>query len=373
MSRRYGDRTVALVIAVILASTMTACSSRGEAAHSTVSGPSSTKCNDSVDATKPYVTPGVASATSGLRSVATDFAVGVVAGQGYALIAAGQHANWLHETKESPAIIERLSGSDGKVLKRISLSADKLNQIDPVAPGQPGIPVVDKVSSIAVGKDKIYAIWARYGGISGITVDTSLLALDSCSLAVVAIQPISVSASQDQNRVAYDSVSDTVWVPGTPNTGEVTQYNGISLSLTNSVTVNDIGGSCIVAANGLIWYSLANSGVSTITPSTGAVNAVIPDSTASSYNCVQTDGKNVYQSNDLQLVLLDSSGAPIHGYPLHTARVAGIANGKTWAIAGDGVTSLNDLKMIHVGLISSAATTTMNVWVVTFDGALSVI
>jgi hypothetical protein len=334
---------------------------------------STSGCTDITGLTLPYSAGQPIGAGSATSNPDVGFNASLVAGQGNALIVSGQDKS--SSIAESPARVARVDAFDGKVLKSIKLDPAALGLTSPMQSGSSGAVPFDSISQIAVGKKRIYLIWSRENGTDP-SQDVHLLALDSCSLALKASQPIADPGGT--GRLAYDPMSDTVWVPEYPTSGQVTGFNGITLQAERTASVDNVySQGCIAALNGAIWYSRANGGISKIDAKTGSATIVIPDSLPSE-NCVQTDGTSLYIAQKSDLLAINDQGKSVKSYPLPSATVVGVANNQTWVATGNGIiTSLSGKTSLKIlsgsSPLFSFTSTAMNVWAADAYGRLYVL
>jgi hypothetical protein len=338
---------------------------------------STSGCTDITGQTLPYSLAGTPGQPIGAGSATSNPDVGfnasLVAGQGNALIVSGQDKS--SSTAESPGRVARVDAFDGKVLKSIKLDPAALGLTSPLQSGSSGAVPFDSISQIAVGKKRIYLIWSRENGTDP-SQDAHLLALDSCSLALKASQPIADPGGT--RRLAYDPTSDTVWIPEYPTSGQVTGFNGITLQAERTASVDNVySQGCIAALSGAIWYSRANGGISKIDPKTGSATIAVPDSLPSE-NCVQTDGTSLYIAQKSDLLAINDHGKSVKSYPLSSATVVGVANNQTWVATGNGtITSLSGKTSLKIlsgsSPLFSFTSTAMNVWAADAYGRLYVL
>jgi hypothetical protein len=375
---------VAVALGASLSLILAGCSGSGAGgAHAADAPPgaaatSAGQCND--DANK-------GGAYQGRQTLGHDYAVDVPVSQftealgaaGNTVFAGGRDPDWSKAAPatEAPAHVARLKGATGKVLNEIALDGQALN-VEAVDPGRAAW---DTVAHMVVGPSRVYVTWQRF--VDGIVTAASLVALDACSLAVLAVQTLPhwwYVNPGDSLVLAYDGATNTVWVPSSPESGQVTGYNGATLGVAVTatlVTAPDYSRPCLADWGGTIWFTGSPMTLQKIDPTSGAVS-VTPITLTGAWNCVQTDGQSLYLAQDHQLLALDASGTPGTTWQMDQATVTGVANEQVWATHSDGptlsLTSLTDgtTGPVQKGGVAVAATTT-NLWIVGDDGGLQVL
>jgi hypothetical protein len=383
-SRRY-KVVPAIAISLLLAATLTACSS-GQSAETPSQSTSATGCSAGSTSSGGYDGQPT-TAKSKPIDLNLSISAEVAQGQGETVFVGGNSADYLGSVgKESPARVVRLSGLDGHVEKTIALDSSNLVLSSAPTPTDDTKPIFDSIDQITVGNGRVYVLWDR-------TVDSSvessaLVALDACSLRVVAVKTLpNLPQLFGGPAIAYDSTTSTVWVPAYPSLEQATALNATTLAVDKTVAVTpDDDNWCVAALNGTIWYSAGepvNAGQEKWTQTIDAASGVAADpipALKSPVSCAQTDGKSIYIEFEDQLVAVSSDGTPGQSYDLRIGTVAGISAKRSWAvgfvenhaevISLDGVIHLK----VPLDLQSFGHTTTAsNVWVIDLHGELYVL
>ncbi|UFS57631.1 hypothetical protein [Subtercola endophyticus] len=306
-----------------------------------------------------------------------------VVGQNDTILAGGRTEDWQDSVGESPAVVDRISGSSGVIITSASIDSAALKL--PPAPVSTSTtsPIYDDVTAVAASPTRVYVLWRRYA--NDLAADSYLVSLDRCGLSIVAQQKLTGYDTTKGDLLAYDSKTNTVWVPNTPNGGQLSSYDGDSLSLKSSSTLDGVFTvECMVEHGDAVWASglLQGSEGNTFNlfstdPSTGSAS-LVQEGAKNDYSCVQTDGTQLYLAHEAELTSVSDDGAPGTSTPLGFSKVAGVANDDVWASGTQqGVLSTvpqkTTISFQQQQVVLSITTTPMNVWYTDGGGYLIVV
>lgn len=270
---------------------------------------------------------------------------------------------------ENPATLARIKGSTGDVLKSVTLAGQDTGDGTLLA----GESATSRIGGMALSATRVYALWYRLNADG--TETQTLLALDSCSLAVLATQHVAnVDLTQSQ-RLVYDAASDTVWMMQGSGDDDIAGYDGATLAAVASVPIPLSGPTdCLESANGVLWAS--GISVYQIDASSGILLGEWPELGSNPQgSCVGAAGDALYLAQERQILELFPDGTTGQAWAADNAAVLGAANEQAWALTFD-----NKLMSLTTGESASlpfpsfrGATTTTNVWIVGFDDTLYVL
>ncbi|QTE30326.1 hypothetical protein [Pengzhenrongella sicca] len=287
------------------------------------------------------------------------------------VVVAGRHSDWA-AAPGSPAVVARLSQETGEVLASTTLDFETV--------GAESSGTSATVSQLATGDGRIYALW---DALSSDSDSDRLVALDSCTLDVLATAPMASSQLFGGDQIAFNPTTNTVWVPTTDDA--FTVVDALTLASLASVPHEETGPSvCTAVTKAGVWVNSTSidgtTGWATRFDSTTQIGADMPALAVPS-GCLQgTSSGEVYLAGPDQLVAVTADGSPAASFAVPHALIAGVAAGDIWALGNTSPITLTGLTsgvQLTIedgpGEILDAAATASNVWLVDFDGILWVL
>jgi hypothetical protein len=307
-------------------------------------------------------------------TVETDMSPTVAAGSDTWLAVGGQDRQWM-SGGFAPAHLERIAQDTGKPIVSVTLDAAAVGTVDS-ATSDPKT-AFSRIDQIMIGPQRIYAVWTQRVGQN--IAQQRLIALDRCTLAVMASVDLARVQLDTNTQLTYDTSTNTVWLPSEK---AINHYDATTLAMgtpgpgASGLPAPSGYARCLTAVGGTVWASIGRNGnsVSKIDAKTGSMtDAPALSLSPNDYTCVQHAGNQVYLVMDKQLVAANPDGTAGGAWPLPNARVAGVVNGETWVASGGdlhGLTSGASLAGPKSILLFDVTATSGNVWFTTFANQL---